>query len=94
MASKGYPGNFRTGDTISGLEAANAVEGAYVFHAGTAQGNEGKTLTSGGRVLGVTARGKGIQVALERAYEAARHIYWEGVYYRKDIGAKALHRLI
>lgn len=94
MASKGYPGNYRKGDTIFGLEAANEVEGSYIFHAGTALDREGKTLTSGGRVLGVTARGKGIQVALERAYEAARRISWEGAYYRKDIGAKALHKLI
>ncbi|MFP6890317.1 MAG: phosphoribosylamine--glycine ligase [Nitrospinota bacterium] len=93
MASGGYPGAYRKGDAISGIEAANAVEGVYVFHAGTALDGEGQTVTSGGRVLGVTARGGDIKEALERAYEAAGRIHWEGAYYRKDIGAKALRRM-
>ncbi len=93
MAAGGYPGDYRKDDFISGLDAANAVEGAHVFHAGTRPGERGEVLTSGGRVLGVTARGPGIKTALERAYEAAGLIHWDDAYYRKDIGARALRRL-
>jgi phosphoribosylamine--glycine ligase len=93
MASGGYPGDYRKGDVISGLDEANAVAGAYVFHAGTAADDQGRAATSGGRVLGVTARGPDIKTALGRAYEAAGLIHWDDVYYRKDIGAKALRRL-
>ena len=93
MAAGGYPGDYRKGDIIVGLDEANAVEGAQVFHAGTKPGGGGETLTSGGRVLGVTARGPDIKTALERAYRAAGLIHWDDAYYRKDIGAKALRRL-
>jgi phosphoribosylamine--glycine ligase len=93
MAAGGYPGDYRKGDIIVGLDEANAVEGAHVFHAGTKPGGGGETLTSGGRVLGVTARGPDIKTALERAYRAAGLIQWDDAYYRKDIGAKALRRL-
>jgi len=68
------------------------MEGVFVFHAGT-RFEEGKWLTDGGRVLGVTARGEDIPKAIERAYEAVGKIHWEGVHYRKDIGKKALRRL-
>jgi phosphoribosylamine--glycine ligase len=93
MASGGYPGSYRKGDIIHGLDEAGAVEGAAIFHAGTAVDDQGRALTSGGRVLGVTARGGDIRSAIERAYEAANLIHWEDAYYRKDIGAKALRRL-
>jgi phosphoribosylamine--glycine ligase len=93
MAAGGYPGDYRKGDVIGGLDEANAIEGAHVFHAGTKPGGGGETLTSGGRVLGVTARGPDVKTALERAYEAAGLIHWDDAYYRKDIGAKALRRL-
>ncbi len=93
MAAGGYPGDYRKGDIIVGLDEANAVEGAHVFHAGTKPGGGGETLTSGGRVLGVTARDPDIKTALERAYRAAGLIHWDDAYYRKDIGAKALRRL-
>jgi len=89
MASGGYPGSYEKGKVISGLEEAAKVPQTFVFHAGTAF-QEGKIVTNGGRVLGVTALGKGIREAIERAYEAAARISWEGAYYRKDIGRKAL----
>ncbi len=91
MASGGYPGNYEKGKMISGLEDAAKVPGTFVFHAGTAL-KEGKVITNGGRVLGVTALGEGIRGAIEKAYEAVGKISWEGACYRKDIGQKALRR--
>jgi phosphoribosylamine--glycine ligase len=91
MTSAGYPGNYEKGKEISGLEDAARVPGTFVFHAGTAF-KGGKVVTAGGRVLGVTALGVGIQEAIQKAYEAVGKISWEGAYYRKDIGEKALGR--
>jgi phosphoribosylamine--glycine ligase len=91
MASGGYPGSYEKGKEILGLQAAAQVAETCVFHAGTAL-KDGKVLTAGGRVLGVTALGKGIREAIDRAYEAVKRISWEGVHYRKDIGQKALKR--
>jgi phosphoribosylamine--glycine ligase len=91
VASGGYPGSYEKGKVISGLQEAARVRDAFVFHAGTAL-KEGKVVTNGGRVLGVTALGNGIQEAIQRAYEAVAKISWEGAYYRKDIGHKALAR--
>ncbi|MCC8063520.1 MAG: phosphoribosylamine--glycine ligase, partial [Clostridiales bacterium] len=71
------------GNVISGLEQ---VEGAYVFHAGTKFGPDGAYLTSGGRVLGVTARGDTLQEAVANAYAAAKPITWKDMQYRTDIG--------
>src|SRR3954467_4179338 len=89
IASGGYPDVFETGKVITGLKEAGQVEGVKVFHAGTSKrGND--FITSGGRVLGVTARAGDLGVALDRAYEAAAKINFEGMYYRKDIGARAL----
>ena len=91
MASGGYPGSYERGKVLSGLEEAAQVPDAFVFHAGTAfQG--GKVVTSGGRVLGVTAIGKGIREAIAKAYEVVGKISWEGAHFRKDIGRKALKR--
>jgi phosphoribosylamine--glycine ligase len=92
MASGGYPGDYVKGKIITGIEDADAVEGVKVFHAGTAL-KDGRIATSGGRVLGVTARGNDIPQAIRRAYEACALIKWDGVQYRKDIGAKALKYL-
>jgi phosphoribosylamine--glycine ligase len=92
MASGGYPGSYEKGKIISGLEDAAKVRDAFVFHAGTAI-KEGKVVTSGGRVLGVTALGNGIREAIGKAYEAVAKISWEGAYYRRDIGQKALKRM-
>ena len=92
LASDGYPGSYEKGKVISGLQDAAKVRDAFVFHAGTAL-KEGRVVTNGGRVLGVTAIGGGIQEAIQRAYEAVGKISWEGVYYRKDIGRKAMQRM-
>ncbi len=91
MASRGYPGNYEKGIEIRGLDAAGALPGAVVFHAGTAV-KDGKMVTDGGRVLGVTALGGNYREAVSRAYEAVEKISWEGVHYRKDIGWRALNK--
>ncbi|MCD8126067.1 MAG: phosphoribosylamine--glycine ligase [Clostridiales bacterium] len=83
LASGGYPLSYEKGNVISGLEQ---VEGAYVFHAGTKFGPDGAYLTSGGRVLGVTARGDTLQEAVANAYAAAKPITWKDMQYRTDIG--------
>jgi phosphoribosylamine--glycine ligase len=89
MAAGGYPGSYEKGKEISGLDAAASSNDVTVFHAGTRLVN-GRVLTHGGRVLGVTALGKDIRGAIDNAYSAVGKIQWEGVYYRKDIGKKAL----
>jgi phosphoribosylamine--glycine ligase len=89
LASEGYPGSPRTGDAIDGLEAAATVEGVTVFHAGTALDDEGRFVTAGGRVLGVTAVGPTIAEARRRAYAAVDRIGWPGMVYRTDIAAEA-----
>ena len=89
MASQGYPGAYEKGKPIHGLEKVEMMPGVYCFHAGTAV-KEGRYLTAGGRVLGVTGLGNGIKEAIETTYQAVAEITWEGVHYRKDIGKKAL----
>ena len=91
MASGGYPGTFEHGKRIDGLEEADAVEGVKVFHAGTSK-RDGVYYTAGGRVLGVTARAKDLDTAVERAYEACAKISFAGAHYRKDIAARALKK--
>jgi phosphoribosylamine--glycine ligase len=91
MASGGYPGTFEMGKKISGLEDAEKVLGVKVFHAGTTK-HDDAYFTAGGRVLGVTARAGSLELALERAYEAASKISFGGAYYRKDIAARALKK--
>lgn len=92
MASEGYPGAYPKGRAIAGIEAAESVPGVHVFHAGTRW--EGENLvTSGGRVLSVVARAATLGEALDRAYEAADCIHFEGAYLRRDIGQKGLVRL-
>ncbi len=92
MASKGYPGSYEKGKVIKGLSKVSKMKAVKVFHAGTARkGNQ--FVTAGGRVLGVTALGKDIPDAIRRAYNAVEKISWDGVHYRKDIGAKALKHL-
>jgi phosphoribosylamine--glycine ligase len=91
MAANGYPGDYAKGSEIRGLDAARAVEGVEVFHAGTAR--DGTHLVSaGGRVLNVAARGRTIAKAQERAYEAVARIDWPGGFCRSDIGWRALRR--
>ena len=91
MASGGYPGDYKKGLEIKGLDEAEALKDVIVFHAGT-KAQEGKVISEGGRVLGVTALGSNIEDAINRSYEAAAKINFEGAYYRHDIGAKALRR--
>lgn len=88
MASGGYPAQYAKGLPISGLTEDGQVEGAVVYHAGTAL-QEGTFLTAGGRVLGVTALGDDLQQALDKAYQAVTKIQFEGAHYRKDIGKTA-----
>jgi len=88
MASGGYPGAFEAGRRITGLADAEKVQGVQVFHAGTTKHNDAY-LTSGGRVLGVTARAEDLKTAVERAYRAVSMIGFEGAHYRKDIAARA-----
>lgn len=88
-SSGGYPGSYKTGLPISGLAAAAQVPGVQVFHAGTAQVGA-QLVTAGGRVLGVTAAADSLDQALARAYQALAEISFEGMYYRRDIGHRAL----
>ena len=92
MAAKGYPGEYERGKPISGLRQAAAIDKVEVFHAGTRREEE-QVVTNGGRVLGVTAIGDTIQEAVKAAYAAADLIHWEGSWYRRDIGYRALCRL-
>jgi phosphoribosylamine--glycine ligase len=89
LASGGYPGKYRTGLPITGVEEANRLEGVQVFHAGTAL-KDGKLVTAGGRVLSVAARGETLQQAVNKAYEAASLISFEGMHYRRDIAHRGL----
>jgi len=88
LASRGYPGKSETGKVISGLEQAGKLLDVQVFHAGTKRLNN-EVITSGGRVLAVTALGKDIPAARARAYEAAALIQFEGVHFRRDIALSA-----
>ena len=88
MASEGYPGKYQTGRPIRGLEQAAAVPDVKVFHAGTTMKGD-QVVTSGGRVLGVTALGATIAQAKLQAYTAVKQIRWEGAWCRKDISDKA-----
>ncbi|HXM34309.1 MAG TPA: phosphoribosylamine--glycine ligase [Pyrinomonadaceae bacterium] len=85
LASRGYPGKYESGARITGLNPS-AREGIEVFHAGTLLSAGGEWLTAGGRVLGVTATGPGLDEALRRCYRAIDAIHWDGMQYRQDIG--------
>ena len=91
MAAMGYPQNYPKGMAISGIEAAEQIESVKVFQAGT-QLQNGTPVSSGGRVLGVTALGTDLQEARERAYQAVAKIHFDNSYYRKDIANKGLRR--
>ena len=91
MASGGYPGGYEKGKVINGLEQADAVEDVVVFHAGTGE-IDGRIVTAGGRVLGVTAIADDVARAIKQAYKAVELISWQDVQYRSDIGLKALDR--
>jgi len=89
IASGGYPGKYQKGEVISGLERLKKMKDIIAFHAGT-KFQDGKIVTSGGRVLGLTAWDDTISKAKERAYEGVEKIYFEDMYYRKDIAVKAI----
>jgi phosphoribosylamine--glycine ligase len=91
LAAGRYPDQPESGKAISGIEAAAAVPGAMVFHAGTAR-RDGRIVTAGGRVLTVVGRGPSHREAIDIAYRAAGHIHFDGMQFRRDIGRKALAR--
>jgi phosphoribosylamine---glycine ligase len=91
MAARGYPGSYARGSVIEGLDAAAAVEGVEVFHAGTKQ-DGGRVLANGGRVLNISALGKSVRQAQARAYEAVSRIRWPEGFCRHDIGWRAVER--
>jgi phosphoribosylamine--glycine ligase len=92
MAAKGYPDKPQTGTSIRGLDAAAKVDGVTVFHAGTRRSEAGGITASGGRVLGVSALGKSVEQARERAYRAVDAIDWPGGFCRRDIAWRAIAR--
>jgi phosphoribosylamine--glycine ligase len=92
LAGKGYPDATETGQEIRGLQAHANENDVFVYHAATAS-KEGRVVTVGGRVLGVTALGANLGAAVARAYEAVRKIAFDGMHYRRDIGKRALARL-
>ena len=92
LASNGYAGAYEKGKTIKGLDLFKNKKDLVVFHAGTDL-KEGEIVTSGGRVLGVTALGSDIQTAKNKAYNAIEKIHFEGMHYRKDIGDKAIKKI-
>ncbi len=89
LASGGYPGEYRSGIPITGIEEANKLTGVQVFHAGTAL-KDGQLVTAGGRVLSVVAHGPTLQETVAQVYEAVRHIHFEGMHYRRDIAHRGL----
>jgi phosphoribosylamine--glycine ligase len=92
MAAEGYPGDYAQGQLITGLPTVLHEVNTWVFHAGTAV-RDGHIVTSGGRVLGVTARSPSIASAVQQVYQAVEQIQWPGVHYRRDIGYRALQRV-
>ena len=91
MSSGGYPGTFDAGKKISGVGEAAKINGVRVFHAGTTK-RDGAYYTSGGRVLGVSARAPELEMAVRRAYDACAKISFDGAHYRKEIAARALKK--
>jgi phosphoribosylamine--glycine ligase len=92
VASRGYPDSVETGQEIRGLEGLAGESDVVVYHAATAR-QDGKLLTVGGRVLGLTALGANLDAAVARAYEAVGRVSFDGMQYRRDIGKRALARL-
>ena len=92
LAAGGYPGSYNKGDIISGLDEVDS-DTVKVFHAGTIEDDNGNVTTFGGRVLCVTALGDTVSTAQQRAYQAVEKIHWENMYYRRDIGHRAIARV-
>ncbi len=93
MASGGYPESYPKGIEMNGFDEKGQVEGCFVYHAGTKLSEDGKFLTNGGRVIGVTAKGETLQKALDNAYGGVSKIHFDNAHYRKDIGQRALKAL-
>ena len=93
MASGGYPESYPKGIEMNGFDDKGQVSGCFVYHAGTKLSDDGKFLTNGGRVIGVTAKGTTLQGALDTAYKGVSGISFDGAHYRKDIGQRALKAL-
>jgi phosphoribosylamine--glycine ligase len=91
LSAAGYPGAVEKGATISGLDELRDWKDGVVFHAGTKRAG-GRIVTDGGRVLGVTALGDTIRVAVDEAYRGVERISWPGMHYRRDIGHRAFGR--
>jgi phosphoribosylamine--glycine ligase len=91
MAADGYPGSYPKGMEITGLDQAEEVSGVTVYQAGTAI-KDGKIVSSGGRVLGVTALGPDLSAAKAKAYQGVEFVNFDNMYYRRDIGDKGLKR--
>ena len=92
MASKGYPGSYEKGKPVYGLTDLEALEDLYAFHAGTGKNGRGHIVTTGGRVLGITALAETIEEAVKRAYAGAEKVQFENRYFRRDIGHRAVNR--
>ena len=92
MAAGGYPGPYERGQPIAGLKQATVSDKVCVFHAGTRRSEDGRTVTDGGRVLGVTGLGNTIENAARRAYEAVEQIHFDGAHFRRDIAARATRK--
>jgi len=92
MAAGGYPGPYDRGQPIAGLKQAANSDKVCVFHAGTRRSDDGRTVTDGGRVLGVTGLGNTIENAARRAYEAVEQIHFDGAHFRRDIAARAARK--
>jgi phosphoribosylamine--glycine ligase len=93
LAAAGYPGNPRKGDEITGVDDALALSGVTVYHAGTRRDDDGRLVTSGGRVLSVCGRGATLTEALDAAYSGVALIHFDGMWYRSDIGRDTLTKL-
>ena len=89
LCAPGYPAAPQTGSVITGIEAAEAVDGVTVYHAGTKRDGDA-IVTAGGRVLDVVGMASTFEEARRRAYDAASQIHWDGVFYRHDIGSQQL----
>jgi phosphoribosylamine---glycine ligase len=89
LASAGYPGAYPTGVPITGVNAAEEIDGVTVFHAGTARDTEGRLVTAGGRVLSVTGTGANLADACNRAYAGVHEIHFDGMHFRTDIAERA-----
>jgi len=94
LASEGYPGAYEKGKVITGFNKVEADRSTIVFHAGTSLDDQNKVLTSGGRVIGLTALDKDLKSAIDRCYQQVPHIQFDGMFYRNDIGKKGLQKTI